>query len=54
MKNGLDDRDRLTDFAARIRAIETPAVESSDAKDVLINAMRLIGDAVWKLEDFGQ
>jgi hypothetical protein len=46
------DKEKLIDFAAWIRAIETPVVESPEAKDVLIEAMRLIGDAVWKLEDF--
>jgi hypothetical protein len=46
------DKQRLMDFANRIRAIETPSVESPEAKDVLIEAMRLIGDAVWKIEDF--
>jgi hypothetical protein len=46
------DKQKLLDFADLIRAIETPVVESPEAKDVLIEAMRLIGDAVWKIEDF--
>ena len=46
------DKQKLLDFADLIRAIETPVVESPEAKDVLIEALlRIIGGLNW-IEDF--
>ena len=46
------DKQKLMDFSARIKALETPVVYSPEAKDVLIDVLNYLSFASVDIEDF--
>ena len=46
------DKQKLTDFANRLREVEAPQVESPEAKNAMTDAMNHVARAVYTIEVF--
>ena len=46
------DKQKLLDFAARIRALEPPAVESPEAANVIKEVVHYLDEALYTIDGF--